>query len=491
MTAAGARAPRPPGIRRWREDLHPAWIGLAGVVVVWGVVFGVLVWRRHDRFGSFGFDMGIFDQAVWLAAHGRSFITVRGLDVFGHHANVAFYLLAPFSWLGAGPQFLNLFQVAALSLSAVPLYLLGRFRGLSPWVALVPAAAFLLHPSTGFLAWELFHPETVAVVFLLSAYLASVRRQWGPYAVLLVLAVAWKEDVALAAFFLGLLVAVRGDRRSGAWTMVLSLGWFFFVNRVLLGAVNGEGAFYDEFFGDLGGSPFEIAWTAFVHPAQLAEKFTSSDARGYLWQMVAPFALVSLAAPLVVLLAVPQVVGNLLSINAFTRDITFHYSALPLGALALASVEGLARFRHDRRAVSALAGLMLAASVFGALGWGVSPIGDRYDEGFWPRAGDPRREDKEAAVALVPDGAAVSATYHFVPHLSGRERVYEFPNPFGERNWGVRGEGTHDPGVVEWLAVDTQIMGAEDRATLQRALGGGDFAVVFDSDGIIVARARR
>jgi len=129
-------------VRRWGRlaHHHPAWDVLAVLVVGWALTFGVLAWQRHDRFASFGFDMGIFDQAVWLAARGKSFITVRGLDLFGHHANVAFYLLAPFSWLGAGPHFLNLLQVAALSVSAVPLFLLGRHRGLSPWLALVPAA---------------------------------------------------------------------------------------------------------------------------------------------------------------------------------------------------------------------------------------------------------------------------------------------------------------------------------------------------------------
>lgn len=475
------------GLRARLAGAHRSWDVLTLMVAAWGIVFGLLVWRRHARFGSFGFDMGIFDQAVWLAARGKSFITVRGLDLFGHHANVAVYLLAPFSWLGAGPQFLNLLQVAALSLSAVPLYLLARLRGLSPWIALVPAAAFLLHPTTGFLAWELFHPESVAIVFLLGAYLAAARHRWGWYVALLLLAAAWKEDVALAAFFLGLVVTAREDRRIGLWTMGASLLWFLFVNRVLLGAVNGQGAFYDEFFGDLGGSPPDIAWTALVHPTRVIEKFTDADALGYLWQMVASLGLVPLGAPLVVLLGVPQAVGNVLSVNSFTRDITFHYSALPLAALALAGVETLGRFADRRQVVTALATVMLAASLVGAVRWGVSPIGDAYDMGYWPRGPDPRLATKRAAVEMVPDGAPVSATYHFVPHLSRRERVYEFPNPFRERNWGVRGEGTHDPGTIEWVVVDRQTMGAEDRETFARAVEAG-FEVVLDRDDIVVAR---
>ena len=41
---------------------------LAGLIAVWVVVFGVLVWRRHDRYGTLAFDLGIHDQAIWLMA---------------------------------------------------------------------------------------------------------------------------------------------------------------------------------------------------------------------------------------------------------------------------------------------------------------------------------------------------------------------------------------------------------------------------------------
>jgi len=461
------------------------------MIALWVAVFGVLVWRRHDRFGSFGFDMGIYDQAVWLAAHGGSFITVRGLDLFGHHANVAFYLLAPFSWLGAGPHFLNLVQVGSLAACTVPLFLLGRDRIGNPWLALVVPVVFLLHPSTQFLAWELFHPETMAIAPLLFAYLAARRERWGWYAVLLVFAVAWKEDVALAAFALGAVVAVRGNRRVGGITMALSLGWFLFVNRILLTAVNGQGAFYDQFYGDLGSSPFEILGTAFTDPGLVVDRFTGPESVEFVWQMVAPFAGVPLLAPLALLLGLPQLVANLLSIHGFTREITFHYAALPLAALSLAAVEALAFVVRRVRTVAvgrALGGLMVVAAIAATIQWGPSPIGARYDDGYWPRPGDVRKPSKEAGLAAIPDGAPVSATYQFVPHLSHRRAVYEFPNPFGERNWGVRGENRHDPEVVRWLIADTLVMGQEDRTLVESIAHGPDWEIVMELDGIVVAR---
>ena len=62
---------------------------------------------RHDRFGTFGFDLGIYDQAAWLLSRARDpFVTVRGLEAFGHHVNSILFFIAPFYRFGAGPHFL-------------------------------------------------------------------------------------------------------------------------------------------------------------------------------------------------------------------------------------------------------------------------------------------------------------------------------------------------------------------------------------------------
>jgi uncharacterized membrane protein len=102
---------------------------LLGFVSSFALVYGPLVHLRQDRFGSFSFDMAIFDQATWLIAQGdRLFMSIRGLDVLGHHANMGLWLVAPFYRLGAGPHFLNAMQVGSLALGAIPVFLIARER---------------------------------------------------------------------------------------------------------------------------------------------------------------------------------------------------------------------------------------------------------------------------------------------------------------------------------------------------------------------------
>ncbi len=462
------------------------WV-LAAMVVVWAVVFGKLVYLRHDRFASQSFDLGIFDQAAWLASRGGDlFISVRGLDLLGHHANLGLFLFAPFYWLGAGPHFLNLIQVASMALGAVPLFLLARDRWGSPRLALVPAGAYLLHPALGFFAWETFHPDVMAITPLFFAWWFARRERWGPFAACLIYAACWKEDVSLAVAVFGAVVFFRGHRRVGALTAVSGVVWFLFVNRVLLPGVSGE-AFYDHIFSNLGDSPWEIATTLLFHPTRIIRALGAPDARTYVWQMLGPFGFLPLLAPAAFGLGAPQLLLNVVSEAGFTREIHYHFSSLPLTAMTLATVEAIAFLGRRPSVRRALVGGLAATSLAGAVLWGLSPIGREYDQGWWPLAADPRLASKQEAVSLPPGDASVTATYEFVPHLTHRRAIYDWPNPWVARNWGVEDENLPDPRVVQWLVVDRRLTG-ETSDAFERILRDGEFEVVFDRDEIVVAR---
>ncbi|HTN80980.1 MAG TPA: DUF2079 domain-containing protein, partial [Acidimicrobiales bacterium] len=82
----------------WHDPVR--WV-LGAMVVGWSGVFIVLGWIRQARFATFSFDLGIYDQAVWLLSRFHDpFVTVRGLEFFGHHVNPILLLFVPFYWLG-------------------------------------------------------------------------------------------------------------------------------------------------------------------------------------------------------------------------------------------------------------------------------------------------------------------------------------------------------------------------------------------------------
>jgi uncharacterized membrane protein len=474
------------------RDVHPAAFALGAAVVIWIATFAFLVVRRHDRFWDVDFDMGIQDQAVWLLARGRGFVTVRGLQVFGHHATPGYFLLAPASWFGAGPDFLNIVQVTVLALGAFPVYLIARARGVAPWAAAALGTAFLLHPALQFFAWELFHPEVLAITPLLCAYLCATRRSWGWFAAWAVLAVAWKEDVALAVIVLGLIIAWRGDRRVGLTTAGLALMWFVAVTFIVMPAINGGALQSEGIYSGVGGSAGGIVDTALSDPGRITARVFSPESGDFTWKLLAPFGLVPLLAPLVLLVGAPQFVLDVMSDVPWTRAITFHYAALPLLAITIAMVEGVAFLsrRGGRFVRVAAPAVVLACSVYGTIAWGPSPVGAEYHEGWWPPAVDTRLATKQAAIDAVPEGASVSASYTLVPHLTHRAEIYSFPNPWRPANWGVPGSTSRSPKGVDWIVIDREILGPEQRL-LARILDSGNFKVVLDRDDLIVARRVR
>ncbi|HVL26851.1 MAG TPA: DUF2079 domain-containing protein [Acidimicrobiales bacterium] len=471
----------------WARGRDPVRWVLGGMVVVWFLVFFSLCKLRHDRFGTFAFDLGTYDQGVWLLAHGKQFVTVRGLNLLGHHMNLILVVLAPFYRLGAGPVFLAFVQVAAQASGAVAVFLLARDRLADRWLAVVLAGVLLLNPTYQFLTWEYFHPDALAIAPLLFSYWAARARRWGWFAVAAVLAVACKEDVALAVAVIGVLIAVRDNRKVGAIAAGLAGAWFLLSTRLLQPAFLPTNApFYDTFFGDLGNSAGEVVKNAILRPGTVFDLATRPDRLSYYRMMLAPLAFLPLASLSTLMVALPMVAVNVLTTFPYARDYEYHYSALVVAGAMLATVEGIARLGRRPGTRRFLVGVVAACALGTSVAWGVSPVSVKYRQGYWPLAQSPRTAVQQAAVATVPPRAAVSAIYSMVPHLSHRERIYNFPEPWRRVDWGVAGENLHDPGLVQWLVVDRQLLSERDHRLVDRLLAS-QFTARFETDGILVA----
>ncbi len=76
--------------------MHPAAWLTAAAASLFAVVFGKLGVQHHRNFGTWSYDMGIYDQGFWLVSRGgQSFMTVRGMEFWGHHLNLIVCRLRP------------------------------------------------------------------------------------------------------------------------------------------------------------------------------------------------------------------------------------------------------------------------------------------------------------------------------------------------------------------------------------------------------------
>lgn len=196
-------------------------------VALYTVYFGHTSLQRLAAFRQHGFDMGIFDQGIWLLSRFKDpFVTIMGVDLFGDHASYILLFFVPLYWIWPSAEWLLIGQALALGLAAVPVFLIANHFLRNAWLAVLPAFAFLMMPALGWMNLENFHPDSFEVPLALFALYFLGRRRWRAYMIMVLLLLLVKEDVAFLVVPLGIYVGLRYDGRMGFITAAVGIIWF-------------------------------------------------------------------------------------------------------------------------------------------------------------------------------------------------------------------------------------------------------------------------
>lgn len=438
--------------------------------------FSLLASLEHRAFETGRFDLGNMVQAVWSTAHGRP-LDVTELDGdqinrLGAHVDPLLAAFAPLWWVWPSPTMLLVAQAVAVALGALPVFWLARKHLGSERLAALFALAYLLYPAVQWLALDEFHAVALACPLLLYAVWYLDEGRLAAALPFLGLAAVTKEEVPLAVAGLGIWFALaRGRRLAGAAIAVVGVTLSAFYLAVVMPYFrDGDGpAFYDR-YDAVGGSPAGIVEKAFTDPLALLQAVTEGRDLAYLLQLALPLAGLFLAAPLLLVAALPELAANLLSETATQTSIEFHYTA-PIAPFLVAGAV-FASARLPRLAPLVPAAALAGAVVLGPL-WAGELVPDRVSA-----------HDRVAAraVDLVPSDAAVSSTNGLGAHLSARRRVFSFPV-------------IHE---ADWVAVDLRRASYLDRRSapsttavaLAELLRNGGWETVLEEDGIFVLKRR-
>lgn len=434
---------------------------LTGHVTRWQLLFGLMVFTyvvyftsvtldQHRGLGTSSFDIGLYQQGMWLLAHGKApFVTLMGRNMLGDHASLILLPLAPVYRLFPSAGTLFFVQSLAIGLGALPVFLAARRRLLSEPIAVVLSACYLLHPAVGWTNRENFHPDCFLALFVGMAIYGALERRWRLYWVFVVLTILVKEDVSLVLLPLGVWVALRRERRIGlatiGVTVMATLLGMYVLMRSLIGVPTRNG--WRVPFG----GPVGLAREVIERPGNVAEHFRSDNRPFYVWQMTFPTAFVFLRRPGLASVSALVLFTNLLSTFWYQYHIEYHYSLIAVPAIILGTVHAFELIVGPWR--RRLVGLVFITSAWSCLMWGVVPLGSVLAPGApyplglsQPVYGSPSaREavDARQLFALIPDGASVAAFHQLTPHLADREQIYQFPNPFRVVLYGV-GEEQED-----------------------------------------------
>jgi uncharacterized membrane protein len=487
----------------WAAELrviHPAaWFTAAGAML-FALVFGKLGIQHQRNFGTWSYDMGIYDQGFWLVSRGgQSFMTVRGLEFWGQHLNLIVVAFVPFYWLGAGPSFLYVAQAVGLAAAAFPIYLIARDRFAKPWMGLLFAVVYLMYAPIQWISWANFHPEALVIAPLLYAWWFASKRRWRGMFIALLIALSIREDAALVVIVMGLILLVmyrpgKGDHRDRVMALTtfgLGVMWYAIATRIVIPHFNqGKQPFYIEYFySNYGKDMPQIISTILRHPNRVISDATQPDRIRFYRDLALPLGGLPLVAPLTLLMAGPQMLASVIGLSPYARTIHYQYTAMMIAPLMISAIEG-ARVLFRFKVMRALLPIwLLGCAYMTNVAWSPSPIGDSY--GVWATP-QPRHESMREALKLVPSNASVSATYTLLPHLSHRAQIYDWPNPWVPSYWGNDdGYRLPDPSTIQYIVIDRQQVGDAQKALVESFIApDGPYQVLFDKDDVLVARRK-
>jgi len=513
----------------WQRTIRPVWRWLGKpetqLKVAWGltllcaliymVILSVESLYRYWTFTAQAYDLGNLDQAIWNTLHGHFFeFTNRGWDYYGPPTRLAIHvepILLPLSLLyliHSSPETLLVFQSLALGLGAIPVFLLARhWMPRWPLVGVALVLTYLLTPALiGENLFD-FHPVTLATPLLITAVLAMEKRHYGWFLLAAGLAAMCKEDIGVSVAMLGVYIAFwHGRRWFGLTTAAVFVGWSAICFLVIIPHFLDSpqvGNNYWERYAGLGATPGLAILHLVTQPWLIFGTILTLDKLHYLWRMLLTGGLLGLLfAPLALIPGLPELSINVLSDKSAQYSGVYHYNAVLIAFLMVATIRGTANFaRHLERDRDGWANLSrfgrmramlrkrfpwrwiplwcwwLALKISSGWVWLVRRISPHVGmalvclllvlfanynlmaargalEPFFPPLSNGAREERiNRLLAMIPPDASVSASDTLNPHLSERRDLYLFPDI---------GRGDD---IAQYIVIDVDFLPYEDRST--------------------------
>jgi uncharacterized membrane protein len=402
-----------------RDRLVPAQF-LPRLIGITAIGLFLLSTLRHEMFASGAWDLGIFDQAVYLISQGQTpFSSLLGFHILGDHGAVILYPLAVLYKLYPTVHWLLAVQAIALAIGALPTWHLARQAGASVKIANTLAIVYLLYPMIFNANLSDFHAETIAVPTVLAAVLAVRHQRLGWFCIGLIVICSCRDALALNVAGMGLWLLLTEKRRIyGAIALLGGITWFLVATQIVIPAIGGDAAKVTRYlfrYATFGSSYGEIIKNLLLHPQLLLGQLISWRNLEYLGLVLGPVIWAGHPRHVAPLLgALPTLGMNMLSDSYGQRSIMDQYSVPVIPFLWLAAIATVAArpvWWPNRRVMVAWATIgFLALTKYGFF-WA----------DYWPlldTAGAVR-----AAIAKIPPAASVLADHQIVAHLSHRATI--------------------------------------------------------------------
>lgn len=408
------------------------------LAAAFAVIISIWTVSRVITFSAPNYDFGIFSQMFYnMKKTGLPMTTVERDGLLSHfavHVSPIYYLMLPVYWVFPSPATLQILQAVVLSSAVIPMWLIGKQRGLSGPQRVLMCTLLLLIPTTGGGTSYDLHENCFLLPLILWLMYAFDRRSILLTLLFAALTLAVKEDaavyVAVAALYVIVRTAVNYDKKQlrdlflGFGVLTLSITWFILVTNYL--STKGDGVMtyrYSNFMYDGSDSLLSVVKAVLLCPMKMLFECTDKEKLKYILYTIVPL----LGLPLLTrkyqryILLIPYILLNLMSDYQYQHDIFFQYNFGSSAFLLYLTAVNLADIRWNfPRFVAGASATVVCLCMFCSL---ILPeVTDTY---HLYRDNQAYYQNIANALDEIPDNASVTAhTFYIVP-LSDRSVLYD------------------------------------------------------------------
>ena len=385
---------------------------------------------RHAWFQSNAWDLGIFDQAIYLISQGQAPIsTFLNFHILGDHAALALYPIGLIYRAIPSTYLLLTLQSIAITSCIFPLHRFAHSKRLSPKSRKIAISFFLLFPIIFNLAIFDFHPEAIAMPILTSLACELEQKDIRPGKILLLafLSLTCKITISIFIAGFGARELLKNRKKIGALLMLLGTAWFALASNLIIPFYGGSSASlarHANRFGLSSDSIFEFNSIPENISTLSAQLLTTSNLE-YLVLLVAPAFFIFLvrrpkSTAIRLIPFLPLLTINLLSSSLSMKSLVFQYSAFLVPLLAIETIYFLQENGSRLSFISKASAhrMVILTSIVGFVALSrITFFLNQYHTNF------PIINELNEATRLVNKESAVLTSSTIAPHLSKRKDI--------------------------------------------------------------------
>jgi uncharacterized membrane protein len=505
--------------RRYSKVKLSTWLVFLGIAA-YSITLSYYSLVKFRTFNDLGFDLGVYNQALWTALHGRLFYETPDLywntggSFFGVHFAPLMYLVLIVYSILPRPETLLVLQSVVLGLGALPVYLLARVKLSSASMALLCPFVYLINPGIAAVNLYDFHLEAFLPLFFLFAFYFFYVGNWIGCTIFVILCSITIDYANLLIVFFGLYWLLVSSKRvtnaldrfskrfwksapqmgeiqrpntRGSKPVLISLGIAIYGVLMFVVALKFVSLFgppplvSSQNWISLGSGAGQI-FANLLNPVKLGEALAYSYLAklAYLGELFVVFAFVPLFEPITLIMAAPWFAISLLSNHAAFYELGWQYPAAVIPFLMVGFVLAISKILSVPMKTRARSGVAIALVVIVASSIFLTPL-NPHTIGVFPGSSYTGNGNGERAyvlrelLSMVPKNASILTDNSIFAYVSSRPNAYL----------------TYVPSLPQYILYDgtsTELLNLYNNETsaqiITSVIERGDYGVVASIDGI-------